>query len=499
MMDLAPVDLLIDDVLQTWGNAQGVGDTLVDVPVIETDADLDRFLLERFGVFLPNVVVCSHKGHTTPWQAFHDAYFARGEVAVWKASRGLGGKTFLLGLLALTEALTLRADVNVLGGSGEQSARVLESFARFWNHPAAPRRALESDPAAAKQRLVWGNVVRALKASQTSVRGPHPQRLRCDEVDEMDFGILKSALGQPMSKGQVLSQIVLSSTHQYPDGTMTTVLNLAAEKGWRVYEWCLEETREPHGWLTEVEIWRKRAQMTHLDWVTEVELQEPNPEDLAILRDAVNAMFDPALAFEDEPDPAAVYAHGADWAKKSAHLTAIATLRKWPVPDPLTLAAFHTTHREAWPVMVGYLEDRQRKFGGTVVHDATGIGDVIGDYLSIVAEGFIMVGRARADMFTEFIAAVERGDMRIPDNERTRKLKRVLQLCTRQMLFGDEHPPDEVVALALAYRAALLSAPPVATMREPAGQDHLTNLGQRQRPTSGIFGPRRGLGDLGRR
>lgn len=500
MMDLGgrlPVDTLIDECLSVWATT-ATGDIEVDIPVIETDDDLDAFLLDRLGVVLPNVVVCHDKGHRTPWEAFHDAYFGRSPVAVWKASRGFGGKSFTLALLAWTEALTLKADVNVLGGSGQQSARVLEAMTKFWNHPAAPRRALKGEPGTQKSSLIWGNFIKALNASQTSVRGPHPQRLRMDEVDEMEWGILTSALGQPMSKGPVLSQVVLSSTHQYPDGTMTRTLEEAAAKGWPVYEWCYLETLEPHGWNTHAEVARKQATMTHLDWVTEVEMQEPNPEDLAILREAVNAAFDPTLTFDDVPDPGADYGHGADWARKTAHLTTIATLRRWEGDYPFTLAAWHFTNREAWPVMVGYFEERVRSFGGKAIHDGTGIGDVVDGYLGVEAEAFIMVGRDRKDLFTELIHAIENGEILIPDNERTRKMKRVLQLCTRQHLFGDEHPPDEIVALALAYRAITTYVPPAAAMKQPDAKDTI-NLKDRQRPTAGIFGPRKGIADLGRK
>ena len=78
-----------------------------------TDDDLLAFVEETFGVRIPAVACCP--GHVAPAQAFCDAYFSRADVAVWKASRGFGGKSTLLALLALTEAITLKADVTVLG------------------------------------------------------------------------------------------------------------------------------------------------------------------------------------------------------------------------------------------------------------------------------------------------------------------------------------------------------------------------------------------------
>ena len=187
-----------------------------------TDDDLLAFVEETFGVRIPAVACCPE--HVAPAQAFCDAYFSRADVAVWKASRGFGGKSTLLALLALTEAITLQADVTVLGGSAQQSERVLEVMTRLWGSPRAPRDLLDSPPAVRKTRFVWGNMITALAASQAAVRGPHPQRLRIDEADEMPLAVLDAAHGQPMDRAGVQAQTVISSTHQHPDGTMTVVL-----------------------------------------------------------------------------------------------------------------------------------------------------------------------------------------------------------------------------------------------------------------------------------
>ena len=209
-----------------------------------TDRDLLAFVEETFGVRIPAVACCP--GHVAPAQAFCDAYFSRASVAVWKASRGFGGKSTLLALLALTEAITLQADVTVLGGSAQQSERVLEVMTRLWQAPHAPSHLLASPPAVRRTRFVWGNTITALPASQTAVRGPHPQRLRIDEADEMLLAVLDAAHGQPMDRAGVQAQTVISSTHQHPDGTMTAVLQRAAARDWPVYHWCYRDTLEPH-------------------------------------------------------------------------------------------------------------------------------------------------------------------------------------------------------------------------------------------------------------
>ena len=140
-----------------------------------------------------------------------------------------------------------------------------------------------------------GNMIQALTASQTAVRGAHPTRLLLDEIDEMKLPILEAAQGQPMDRNGVQAQTVMSSTHQYPDGTVTAMRCRAAELGWTIYEWCYRETLEPHGWLTADQVERKRRELSRTMWAVEYELQEPSAEGRAIDPAAVERMFDATL------------------------------------------------------------------------------------------------------------------------------------------------------------------------------------------------------------
>jgi hypothetical protein len=381
------------------------------------EAALKLFVRHAFGVRIPDVAVCP--GHTSPWRAFCDAYFARHRVSVWLASRGFGGKSFLLALLGLVEALTLKCDVTVLGGSGEQSKRVHEYMTKAWNYPDAPRQLLASDPLKMETTLTWGNTIRALLASQSSVRGPHAVRLCCDEIDEMELSILHAALGQPMSKGGVRAQTVLSSTHHHPDGTMTEALKMAADKGWGCYEWCYKESMQ--GWLSAEEVAAKRTDVTEQVWTVEYDLQQPSSEDRAIVPEAVEAMFDPALGVYEgrnreylefeAPLPDAEYTHGADWAK-SKDWTVICTLRT--DCTPARLVAFERLGRQAWPSMVRRFDARIQRYPGLAQHDETGLGVVIDDSLTQLAYGVQLVGKIRSDLFSNYINLIEKGSLVAP-------------------------------------------------------------------------------------
>lgn len=183
----------------------------------QDDEELWYFVQAVWGVRIARQKVC--RDHVAPFTAFADAYFARHPVAIWKASRGFGGKSFQLSLLAHTEAVGLGAQSTILGGSGAQSLMVHEAGQQLWQWPMAPRTLLDQPPTKFGTRFTNGAWIRTLMASQTSVRGPHPQRLRLDEIDEMDLEILQAAQGQPMrdrTRG-IETQTVMSSTHQYPD------------------------------------------------------------------------------------------------------------------------------------------------------------------------------------------------------------------------------------------------------------------------------------------
>ena len=431
----------------------------------ETDEQLKLAVKRLWNVEIPDIQVCPE--HCTPWKAFSDAFFARAPVTVWKASRGFGGKTFSLAVLGLSESVLLGAEVNILGGSGEQATRVHEYMGRWWDLQTAPRQLLASDPSKRETRLTGGNYVRALMASSRSVRGPHPSRLRCDEIDEMDLAILDAALGQPMATNGVPAQTVLSSTHQYADGTMTEVLKRAGDRGWPVYQWCLKESLQPHGWLPLEEVDRKRNEVTDAMWASEYELQEPSPESRAINPAKVAFMFvkdtgkgggvyEGAVRqyIEHEPpDPKGKYISGADWARKQ-DWTIIVTFRA--DCKPARLVAFERLGREPWPAMIARLDDRLKRYPGLAAHDATGVGDVVSGYLKSEVMPILMVGRDRTDLLTEYIAAIEREEIVSP---LIRCMEAEHRLASTDDVYGSGHLPDTIAACALAWK--LLGSDPV--------------------------------------
>ncbi len=423
---------------------------------LRTREELLDFARQKFGVTVPDTKCCA--GHAPPADAFAASYFADKSMTIWKASRGLGGKSHLLSLLASVEAATLHCDVTLLGGSGEQSERILESTTGFWEFPHAPADELAGEPTQKVIRFRRGHKVYRLTASSRSVRGPHPVRMRIDEADEMKWKIYEAASGQTMAKRGVKAQTTAASTHHYPNGTMTRILKMAADRGWPVFEWCYKENLEPHGWLAASEVGRKRDEVTVETFRTEYDLQEPSPENRAIVPECVDKMFTRKLgAFAggngeyielERPHKRGRYATGADWARTSDR-TCIWTFRI--DVSPMRLVAFEQMNRRPWPEMVKKFDRRVQRYPGPAAHDATGVGDVVDGYISVEATGVKLVGKDRADIFTEYIAGIENGECLAPYIEYTAKEHKH---ASTDDLFGGGHPPDTFVAGAMAYHAA---------------------------------------------
>ena len=222
---------------------------------------------------LPHPAYCAD--HHSPLDAMWAAYSDEDYFAIWHAMRG-SGKTQALAVLTWLESVFKpRCGITVLGGSLEQSQRCVTYLDGFWNMPEVPRYMIVGDVAARGYRLTNGSWVAALAASQKSVRGPHPQRLRLDEVDEMPKEIFDASLGQPKANYGIPEQVIASSTLHHPFGMMAELIDNKDERGAVIYRWCVEEVRSPRGFWDSGEIDRKQRLVTKAMWDAEYLLKRP--------------------------------------------------------------------------------------------------------------------------------------------------------------------------------------------------------------------------------
>lgn len=217
-------------------------------------------------------------------------------------------------------------------------------------------------------------------------------------------------------------------------------------------------TPEDPGWLTQSLVDRKRSEIPKHMWDTEYDLQEPSITGRAIQTEFVELMFDTNLGtFQGDEgehlifqkyDHRATYITGVDWAKES-DWTIVSTWRT--DVTPWQRVAWFRTGRKPWPAMIRDVENRMADYGGLLVHDATGIGNVVDDFLSYPDEkvvAFVMSGRPRETMFNDYIAAIENKNLIGPRIDYSYAEHKYV---TWDDLYGRGHAPDSFVADSLAW------------------------------------------------
>jgi len=89
-----------------------------------------------------------------------------------------------------------------------------------------------------------GSTVEVLTQSQTSVRGQHIQKLRCDEVELFKPEIFNAAKFATQSKYNIIAGLEVISTMHRPYGLMQQIVADAEKNNTPVFKWCIWETIE---------------------------------------------------------------------------------------------------------------------------------------------------------------------------------------------------------------------------------------------------------------
>lgn len=440
----------------------------------QTEEELWYLTQALWGHKIPRTKVCPD--HDAPFDAFATAYFSREPQILIHGSRGLAGKSRTLSILGLTKAAVLGADVNILGGSLNQSNNIHQTMRDAWDSKHAPKYLVQDD-SMTLIKLKNGAKIRPLTASQKTVRGPHPPFLLLDEIDEMDQDILDAALGQPMEQKNwqgewIRPNTTMSSTWQYPDKTFAEMYRRHQEDEMPIYTWCYRETSNPiDGWLRPEFIEEKKRQIPAEMWRVEYELGEPSIGNRAFDSEAVERAFSlPTTAewqkvqkdyeeyrFEDYRDDRD-YVIAADWAK-AQDFTVISVLDV--THFPVKPVYWVRMRRRPYPVMIGEYNRLMKKYHAEGIHDATGLGGVVADYIDARAYGFLMTGEKRDNMLSEYISAVENDHIRAP---RINSFYKAHLYCSVEDIYsrGKEfHLPDEVCSMALAWNLVSRRVPAV--------------------------------------
>ena len=438
-----------------------------------TDDELYEVVKALWGITIPRHKVCDD--HNAPFEAFSCAYFNREPQILIHGSRGLSGKSRLLSILGLTVAAIRGSDVNIVGGSLNQSINIHNTIRDAWEHSNAPSY-LVKEESATRIKLTNKAVIMPLTASQKTVRGPHPPTLLLDEIDEMDQAIFDAAKGQPMPQKNwqgdiVRPQTAMSSTWQYPDKTFAAEYLRFQEEDLPIFTWCYKDTSNPiDGWLDQETIDQKRREIPAEMWRVEYDLGEPSIGTRAIDSGAVERMF--SLKVEpitqkvakdheeylfEKPRMDREYVIGADWAQSQDFtVITVADVTTFPIKPVYWVKM----RRRPYPVMIGQFNKLMNEYNAEGIHDATGLGAVVADYLDHRARGFLMVGAQRDNMLSEYISSIENDRWVAP---RVMSFYRSHLYASVDAVYGrgkEFHLPDEICSMGLVWKAVAKRAIP---------------------------------------
>jgi hypothetical protein len=282
-------------------------------------------LNNRFPYPVSNNEYCSINGHKSPLDAIWAAYAEIDNISIWYAMRG-SGKTYDLSILSWLESVFKpRCWTTILGGSLEQSTKAVSYINDLWNAPGVRKikdKLLVNHQVAGRGfKTTHGSQVQALAASSKSVRGPHPQKLRLDECDEMEEKIYYAALGQPKTNYNILDSVVISSTLHNPFGLMSEIIDNRFEIGAALYAWCIEEVLEPRGFWTKEEYERRCRQLTKAMIDAEYRLKRPKLGDTIFDYESIDRAYERGK--DDKFDKKFYTEAGIDWGYNCTALSII--------------------------------------------------------------------------------------------------------------------------------------------------------------------------------
>lgn len=210
---------------------------------IKNQVELDNFLLALKEPKISTKVNCG-KNHNSPFEFLSDVILNRVRDFILWANRS-GSKSYMAGLITWFKSSSKKLfETCILGGSESQSQKSYKAINDFWRISELSQDLLKKEPMITKTEWLNGSLVSILTASQKSVRGPHPQSLILDEIDEMTWEIFDAALSQPQSRYNIDSSTGIFSTNHNIGGTMDQALAIAEKGGLKLYKYCIWECLE---------------------------------------------------------------------------------------------------------------------------------------------------------------------------------------------------------------------------------------------------------------
>jgi len=222
---------------------------VAEPPLRDTDTLLFDYLPAVLGIRVPDWPMC--RDHEPPATAFRralsydmDAVRAHYPKILVVANR-TGGKSFFAALIEWLKAKRFpRFEGRILGGSADQALECYKHAVQFCQGLGNKLMSdLKAEPTRDRMGFRNGSLLQCLKASQTSVRGGHPNDLVIDETDEVPRPIFEAAQSMPHRRrtADIPKQLIMTSTINRAGGLVEGLIREAERRGIEVITYCWKE------------------------------------------------------------------------------------------------------------------------------------------------------------------------------------------------------------------------------------------------------------------
>lgn len=222
-------------------------------PTISKQSELYKFMNALTGETVPFRPCCEH--HVTPWDMIWESYkvdlpeFSKNPITdIIAIGPREGFKTLSTAkLIAMETLLKPGIEIASIAAIIRQAVRCYKHASKYLFHPLLADMNMVIKNIMDETILANGSRYEQLVGTFTAINGPHPNKIRADEVELMKPEVVEEMKSVPSSYKGFKAHTLYTSTRKFIDGTMTELATkaLKGQRGTKLLIWCYKDVSEP--------------------------------------------------------------------------------------------------------------------------------------------------------------------------------------------------------------------------------------------------------------
>lgn len=210
-------------------------------------AALQYYIEMVFGYKVPNQHITP--GNATPMEFIMACLRGEEQSIIGLANRN-GGKTQNQAIIdVLNSEIYPGCETATVGAIKPQAERGYRYFTQMLYSSPTLMRTVRNSLMKGTQ-FTNGSLVEILVATLSGVNSPHPNKLKMDEVELMEWQVIQEAVSMPKSKylkqtnEWITAQTIFTSTRKFSTGPMQRLLDEAEQRAIAIYQWNIWDVIE---------------------------------------------------------------------------------------------------------------------------------------------------------------------------------------------------------------------------------------------------------------